>query len=236
MSPIDGSDGDDEDEEFYLKVEVSSDLVVNLTTAEDEFNEAKKTLFATFVWTGSMLLARKLVALQPSIRAAAVLEFGSAAGLPSIVAAKLGAAAVCASDYPSPCVLDALRKNIVKNDVASVVSTVDHIWGEPVERLLAANQGLQYDIVLAAECLWRHESHPALLASILGVLKKTGILLLAYSHHIPGLEANDDHFLELCAQAGLIVASHETLPGKHMWSDNQVDIYICALQFRIDSS
>lgn len=218
------------DEEFYLKIHVSDALVISLSTAEDEFNDSKKTLFATFVWTGATLLAKELVSMAALIQGASVLEFGAAAGLPSIVCSKLGADLVCASDYPSKAVIAALQRNLHHNQVDAQV--VEHIWGEPADALLAANQGKRYDLILAAECLWRHDCHQTLVASITACLKDTGKVVLTYSHHIPGMEDEDDRFFSLCAEQGLQVSRRTVLQGKHMWSEKIVDVFLCVLEYR----
>lgn len=224
---------DDAEEELYSVVDVSPEIQVKLFTAENDFNPEKKMLFATYVWSGSAILAKELLVQADLINNSSVLEFGAAAGLPSIVAAKAGAAMVCSSDYPSPLVLDTLRKNIIENEVDDRVFVCDHMWGESVEPLLHLNGNSKYDIVLAAECLWKHESHEVLLKSILSVLKPGGSLLLSYSHHIPGLEDSDDRFLELCRNSNLDLVQLKTLSGKHMWSDKFIDVFFCIFKFNI---
>lgn len=161
-----------------------------------------------------------------------IVELGAAAGLPSIVGAKLGAKLVCASDYPSPTVLENLKQNVELNEVESNVVVKDHIWGTDVQSLLEVNHGNQYDFVLAAECLWRHECHEALLQSMKALLKPSGTLIVSYSHHIPDLEDSDDHFFTLCEQAGLHVVERITKVGKHMWIDRVVDNFLVKLAFK----
>eukprot|EP01039_Chlorochromonas_danica_P000983 gene983-1067_t len=220
------------DEEFYLHVNVVDGVDIHLSTAEDEFNESKKTLFATFLWTGSSLLAKELaLTYRDLVHSASVLEFGAAAGLPSITAAKLGAKVVCASDYPSPCVIETLQRNVVHNEVRDIVHVVEHVWGESVERLLSVNGGEKFDLVVASECLWRHECHEAFIQSIRAVLRPQGTLLVTYSHHIPNLEEEDDRFFSRCEEVGLRLQERRVLEGKHMWSDKMVDIFLCRLSF-----
>lgn len=220
-----------EEDKYFQSIELVANLVIKLETAEDDFNASKKTLFATYVWSGSSILAKELLQMPDAVRGKAVLELGAAAGLPSITCGKLGAKIVCASDYPSPTVLDTLKNNIEINGVADKIVVKDHIWGEDVDPLLAVNEGEQFDLVLAAECLWKHECHPALLESIVKTLKPDGTLLVTYSHHIPDLEDSDDYFFQLCKQAGLQPYEQLTKSGKHMWKDHSVDIYLVKLRF-----
>eukprot|EP01031_Cornospumella_fuschlensis_P024829 gene24829-30003_t len=211
-----------------LSVELGSNLHVSLSIPDDDFNEGKSTLFATYLWSGSTLLAKKLLGLQEDlIRGSCVLEFGAAAGLPSIVAAKLGALNVCASDYPSFTVLRTLEANVAENSVVNSCKVVPHIWGEDVSALLSANSGNRYDLVLAAECLWKHNAQVDLLKSIKGCIKQGGTLLLTYSHHIPNLEAEDNKFIALAEEQGFRLVERAAESGKHMWSDRTVDIFWC---------
>lgn len=222
---------DCQNEPTKLFVEVGPNIKVQLNVPEDDFNGDKSTLFATFLWSGSSVLSRKLLDVPDLVAGASVLEFGAAAGLPSIAAAKLGASLVCASDYPSPTVLMTLQKNLTENSADAVAKVVPHKWGEDVDALLAANGHNKYDLVLAAECLWKHDAHESLVASIKGCIKPGGVLLLTYSHHIPDLEAEDDRFIALAEEQGFKLMEKTALPGKHMWSEKLVDIFYCRLQF-----
>ncbi len=209
-----------------LIVKVASDLEVKLMTADNDFNCEKKTLFATYIWPGSIILAEELFMKRKLIENATVIEFGAAAGLPSIVAAKIGARRVCASDYPSKMVIETLQSNINTNNVMDRVFAQDHVWGDSVDSLLEANDMEQYDIVLAAECLWKHETHESFLRSISSVLKPGGLLLLSYSPHVPGLEDCDDRFLQLCGDFQLSIVDSKIVTAKHMWSDRETDMYV----------
>lgn len=88
-----------------------------LTLAESEFNEEKKTLFATHIWHGSRTLATYLCSESELHRfsGASVLEFGAGAGIPSLVCHGLNARFVCASDYPIDSLISVLHDNIERN-------------------------------------------------------------------------------------------------------------------------
>lgn len=69
-----------------ILIEVESDLNVQLYLPEDDFNSKKSTLFATYLWSESPVLARKLLqVLKNVIGDSSMLEFGAATGLPFIV-------------------------------------------------------------------------------------------------------------------------------------------------------
>jgi nicotinamide N-methyltransferase len=214
----------------------------SLSLPEDDFNKEKQTLFATYLWNGSLELSRWLVEVcgrDPTfITGKCVLEFGAGAGLPSLMARRLGARLVCASDYPSPSVLKALEGNAITNsagDFGVSFHVIGHKWGEPVENLLQIlhdkNQS-KYDVILASECLWKHgESHSLLLRSIKDTVCTGGKIIMSFSHHIPGLESCDLGFFDLCESSGFFKITHRhTVATKHMWSDRKVDMYIFSME------
>jgi predicted nicotinamide N-methyase len=97
----------------------------HLKLAESEYNEEKKTLFATHIWHGSRTLANYICNESDRQRfaGAAVLEFGAGAGIPSLVCHHLNAKFVCASDYPVDSLIHVLRENVERN---CTLPTADH--------------------------------------------------------------------------------------------------------------
>lgn len=213
------------------------EIEVTLQTAEDEFNADKKTLFATYIWNGGKVLTEYLIRHREIVADKSVVELGAAAGLPSIVAAKLGASFVCATDYPSSSVLKSLQFNMNQNEVRNSC-VLPHIWGESVEAIVASNNGAQFNVILASECLWRHECHLSLLQSAKSLLiPSTGKLILAYSHHVPGLEREDDEFFNIAASVGFRIDQREAFAAPHMWNEAKiVQIYLVILSIPLASS
>eukprot|EP00511_Aplanochytrium_stocchinoi_P001557 CAMPEP_0204843468 /NCGR_PEP_ID=MMETSP1346-20131115/47995_1 /ASSEMBLY_ACC=CAM_ASM_000771 /TAXON_ID=215587 /ORGANISM="Aplanochytrium stocchinoi, Strain GSBS06" /LENGTH=199 /DNA_ID=CAMNT_0051982615 /DNA_START=145 /DNA_END=741 /DNA_ORIENTATION=+ len=163
-----------DDESYYTEETVGEgpkSLVVSLHIPEED--KVQRTLFANAVWSGSKVLARYIWNHQDVFAGKNVCEFGSAAGLPGIVAGKVGANAVVLSDYPSDHLLANLQENAFKNlnENKTEYAVVGHIWGDDIRDLLKplggtpgenANENEQdqtcnrnlFDIVLASECLW----------------------------------------------------------------------------------
>lgn len=221
-----------EDSDENVVESVIEEFQLSLSIAENDFNENKRCLFATMIWSGATVLAKYLASRSERHRIAdcSVLEFGAAAGLPSIVCNLLGAKTVCASDYPSEAVIANLNKNVDRNcKSSSSISVVPHLWGEDVTELLLINNGIQFDVVLAAECLWHHTSHSLLITSICNVLRPGGSAYITFSHHVPGLEHDDLNFFTLAEQSGLRVVSKQEFSAPHMWSAKQATIYLCEL-------
>ena len=115
-------------------------------------------------------LARHLADHAASLRGARVLELGCGLGLPSIVAARSGAAVV-ATDWSS----DALRllaENAARNEAP--LEIVEARWTDH-ERFAARSP---FDLVLAADVLYERRNAEEILA-LLPVVLASGHLLLA---------------------------------------------------------
>ena len=146
-----------DDEDAPLAIDLGA-VQLQVWVAEDEFNQQKKTLFATHIWPGSRTLAKHLIQQSDIVKGKSVLEFGAGAGIPSMTARKIGAQFVCATDYPAPTVLENLRTNIELNcSDDKNIAYCGFMWGDDVSPLLDTNEGQRYDVLLASECLWRHE-------------------------------------------------------------------------------
>ena len=206
---------EDEPDEPPATVTVAS-RTYHLKTVASSDTKSSICLFADAVWNGARLVAEYLdsdagVAL---VARRAVLELGAAAALPSLVARDREARTVVVTDYPARPLLDNIAGNFARNppahgagDTAARVRVLGHLWGAPVEPLLDAAGG-RFDVVIAAECLWRHEQHADLCATIARALRRPATAevdgaapraLVAFSHHIPGLEAKDLAFFERAA-------------------------------------
>ena len=164
-----------------------------------------------------------------------VIELGSGAGLPSLVAMSMGAHKVVSTDYPSDSVLNNLEKNLrscsTSNTSTKQFYVHSHIWGTDTQNLISLNGSCQYDTAIAAECLWKHSEHISLLTSLSSLLKLDGVALLSFSHHIPGLESADLNFIDLATENfGFEICSSIIRSAPHMWnSERIVEIYIYKL-------
>ena len=210
---------EDEPDEPPAAVTVAS-KTYHLRTVASSDTKSSICLFADAVWNGARLIAEYLDREGSALVARrAILELGAAAALPSLVARDRGARAVVVTDYPASALLDNIAENFARNPPARAggagdaggagarVRVLGHLWGAPVEPLLAAAGG-RFDVVIAAECLWRHEQHADLCATIARALRRPSAAdadgaapraLVAFSHHIPGLEAKDLGFFERAA-------------------------------------
>lgn len=252
-----------ENEDCFVAEKIGEHLLW-LQIAEDDFNAEKKTLFATMIWHGARALSNFLASDAPGfIKGKSVIEFGAAAGLPSLTCNKIGASTITATDYPASAIILNLRRNATRNVLSSSShndksycssssgsnSSVDHesanydellleeknfyvkehIWGTDVASLLEPMDGSQYDIVIAAECLWKSDTHEDFASSICAVLRPGGTAYLSFSHHIPGLEKNDLNFFDILCKKHFSVVSTKEVAVPHMWSDKAATVYIYEL-------
>ncbi|KAG8706219.1 hypothetical protein FRC09_002519 [Ceratobasidium sp. 395] len=127
-------------------------------------------LQADGVWQASRYLADHL---PPDLDGKRVLELGAAGGLPGIMVTFGGNAkplSVVLSDYPDPGILKQLEENVESNrgDSRAQIEVRGHCWGgaDALEEL----GGKRFDVVMAADVLWKEELHEALCQTLDRVL------------------------------------------------------------------
>ncbi|KAH7175886.1 hypothetical protein EDB81DRAFT_633394 [Dactylonectria macrodidyma] len=100
---------------------------------------------AHIVWNGSKMVADFFEDDPARVRGRTVLELGAAAGLPSLVAAILGARKVVMTDYPDPEIVTVMQKNIdtcdetvePRGSISGTVDAMGFVWGADAVPLLA---------------------------------------------------------------------------------------------------
>ena len=112
------------------------------------------TPYWSVLWRSGVALARELDGV--ALRGLDVLELGCGLAVPSIAAARAGAAVLATDACPEALAL--VAQNARANDVRVETATVD--WGEPKELLKRA----PFDLVLAADVLYERTSIGVLLS------------------------------------------------------------------------
>lgn len=90
-----------------------------------------------------------------------------------------------------------------------------------------------FDVALLSECIWMHRCHEALVQSLHELLHPcSGIAIVTYAHHIPGMEDADDHFFTLASDiANLETIRHEKYQLPYMWDTSKsIEINLRILQ------
>lgn len=108
------------------------------------------------LWRSGVALGRALAASPEAVAGKRVVELGCGLGVPSLVAARAGAAAVLATDA-EPEALELLERNSYANGLR--VETLLVEWSEPEELI---DRG-PFDLVLAADVLYERASVALLL-------------------------------------------------------------------------
>ena len=120
------------------------------------------------LWPSALALSKYLVASKIDFQGKKVLEIGAGLGLPSIIAAKLGAD-ICVSDYLSEAV-DFSRQNFERNNLTADFQTLD--WRTPDKSFAA-------DIVLAADVAYEKRMFEFLPQAFKAFCKPNGTIFLS---------------------------------------------------------
>eukprot|EP00033_Pygsuia_biforma_P001327 GCRY01001502.1.p1 GENE.GCRY01001502.1~~GCRY01001502.1.p1 ORF type:complete len:246 (+),score=51.98 GCRY01001502.1:78-815(+) len=180
-------------ETFVVKSD-GANFVVNLV--------AKHSLWAHCMWNAGKFFA-DYYDTEFSCEGKRFLELGAGASLPSIFAARKGAKLVVATDYPDEELVDNVKLNL-KNHCADVKGSVvgmGYRWGDSVEPLLQAMSGeTEFDVIIMADLIFNHFSHPELLQTAKMLLAPKGEVHVAFSHHRPQFEKEDMNFFTLAQE------------------------------------
>lgn len=161
-----------------------------------------------------------------------VLELGAGAGLPSLVAATLGARNVVVTDYPDTELIENLAYNVEACGHLSQptvnVAAEGHLWGSDVQPLLShlpmSSHG--FDTLLLADLLFNHHCHHALVSTVLSALAKKpdARALVFFTPYRPWLLEKDMAFFDLCERSGLLVQKvAEEVMDKVMFENDKGD-------------
>ena len=179
------------------------------------FQSDQPTIQGHYLWNGSQVLSTYLQ--QHALEVAhgkTILELGAGAGLPSLVAALLGAQKIVVTDYPDADLVDNIAHNIatcslLPQPANPVLATEGYLWGSDTKKILAhlpvPNQG--FDILFLADLLFNHFCHGPLVSTILQTLSRTSDAraLVFFTPYKPWLLERDLAFFDLCRDKGLKV-------------------------------
>lgn len=165
-------------------------------------------LWGNHLWNGGRWLSNYFDLNPDLVKGKSVLEFGAAAGLPSIMAALNDASQVIVTDYPDRALIDTLRVNLDRNvhgERRKRIQELGFLWGDSVEPLLAANVNKKFDVIILCDLLFNHSEHKKLLKNCQDALSPNGIIWCVFSHYVPRNAAKDLVFFDLAPEFGFRV-------------------------------
>ncbi len=176
-------------------------------------------LEAHHLWNGSRVVSTHFETNPSLVAGRTVLELGAGAGLPSIVAAALGARMVVVTDYPDPDLVETMWRNVrgcelvPRNDDGEPGNIVvdGYVWGADPERVLrhlGDGEGEKgFDVLVLADLLFRHTEHGNMLRTVRQTLKKTreSVALVVFTSYRPWLQHKDLAFFDLAREEGFVV-------------------------------
>ncbi|KAL8393083.1 hypothetical protein RB595_003037 [Gaeumannomyces hyphopodioides] len=171
---------------------------------------------AHHLWNGGRVLADHFESDPGLVRGRSVLEVGAGAGIPSLVAAHLGARGVVATDYPDPDVLAALQRNVdgcalVPDPKGERVVVDGYVWGHPVDKLLGEMPGGGavggVDVLIMADLLFRHTEHGNIATTLELALRRSrgSRAFVFFTSYRPWLRERDLKFFDLVRERGFVV-------------------------------
>ena len=175
------------------------------------------SLEAHHLWNGSRIISDYFESNLSEIKDKTVLELGAGAGLPSIVAAVLGASRVVVTDYPDPDLVVNMWKNIDECDLLpwtesdgerkqDVIVADGYVWGADPKPLVAhlsePEQG--FDVLILADLLFRHSEHGNMLSSVAATLRRNNQskAFVFFTSYRPWLQHKDLAFFDLARERG----------------------------------
>ncbi|XP_006461871.1 hypothetical protein AGABI2DRAFT_205861 [Agaricus bisporus var. bisporus H97] len=178
---------------------------ITVTVRTPDTEAANWSLHASSVWVAAVEMASNIDLLRldelshrmgmdhGENRKIRVLELGAAAGLPSILIAKLYPNfKIIATDYPDPRIIQTLSQNIQQNEVQMNCHAVPWAWGSDPETLFLSldtdGHGLgldcssrsrssdmnsnRFDVIIAADTLWNPTLHDIFVLTLQGALRR----------------------------------------------------------------
>ncbi|KAF4125619.1 EEF1A N-terminal glycine/lysine methyltransferase [Geosmithia morbida] len=175
---------------------------------------------AHVLWNGAKVVSDYFEADPGRVAGKTLLELGAASGLPSLVAAILGAARVVMTDYPDPELVENMQRNIDACEGVGgtgVVLARGFIWGgdpAPLRECLVEGQeqgqgqeDARFDVLVLADLLFRHREHPDLVKTIRETLsrKEGSAAYVFFTSYRPWKKELDMKFFDVAREDGFEV-------------------------------
>ncbi|CAH0016385.1 unnamed protein product, partial [Clonostachys rhizophaga] len=190
------------------------------------------------LWNGAKIISDYFEKDPSRIKGKTMLELGAASGLPSLVAAILGAKKAVMTDFPDPDIVATMQRNIdecdetmeVKGRLAETIDAMGFIWGrepEPLLERLSSDGQARFDVLVLADLLFRHSEHGALVKTIKETMRKSpeSVAYVFFTSYRPWKKDLDMAFFDVARDAGLEVEQVEEIHlEKPLFKDDPGDL------------
>ncbi|KAK4044250.1 protein N-terminal and lysine N-methyltransferase EFM7 [Parachaetomium inaequale] len=178
---------------------------------------------AHHLWNGSRVMASHFEAHPSLVAGRTVLELGAGAGLPSIVAATLGARQVVVTDFPDADLIETMWRNVRgcelipgvkdgKEPAELGIAVEGFVWGSDANRVLqyledGPEEEKGFDVLVLADLLFRHSEHGNMLRTVRQTLKKSreSRAFVVFTSYRPWLQHKDLAFFDRAREEGFVV-------------------------------
>ncbi|CAG9999009.1 unnamed protein product [Clonostachys byssicola] len=190
------------------------------------------------LWNGAKIISDYFEKDPSRIKGKTMLELGAASGLPSLVAAILGAKKAVMTDFPDPDIVATMQRNIdecdetmeVKGRLAGTIDAMGFIWGrepEPLLERLSSDGRDRFDVLVLADLLFRHSEHGALVKTIRETMRRSpeSVAYVFFTSYRPWKKDLDMAFFDVARDAGLEVEQVEEVHlEKPLFKDDPGDL------------
>ncbi|KAK6078304.1 nicotinamide n-methyltransferase [Seiridium cupressi] len=189
-----------------------------------------------YLWNGARYVSHWFEDNVSAIKDKTVFELGAGGGLPSIVAAILGARKVVCTDYPDEELLVMIRKNVDESaalipEPKSRIVAEGYEWGVDPKPIIAhLDDGEEgFDILILADLLFKHPQHANMVKTIEMTLskKRDSKALVFFTSYRPWLQQADLAFFDRARDHGFNVEKiFEQRLEKPMFENDPGDLEI----------
>lgn len=117
-----------------------------------------------FVWPSSLVLSAYLVSNSKLCKARTFYEIGAGCGLPTLVAAKLGASKCYLTEKNQDIQLDVLKTNVKRNALENICHIHSTNWGESVSNTIKC------DFILGSDIFYSSEDFDMIITTVSSIL------------------------------------------------------------------
>ena len=197
----------------HEKVKIVTNGEINVSV-DDDFSHLSASK-ACFIWPSAIELANHIASNPHLVRNKKILELGCGVGLPAVVAAKLGAYSVTATDADIEYVNKTKKLNPV---VQKILTCKKYIWGNVGAILHDFDNP---DLIIAADCFYESHQFEQIMKTVAYLLHCNKSCKFLFSHPVRDSLKSIRSLLKEYKLRGEVISSNE----------KPCNILICIISF-----